>query len=167
MYKPSRKEKKILIGVGVGIALLLVVPWAYRCVTKEVCTSPIFERIVRDNVDIKLPDGKIIKAEVVKTSFAREQGLSGRKGLGENKGMLFEFPLPGRFGFWMKDMLFSIDIIWINKDGVVVNIVEYAKPEDYPATYVNQAPASYVLEIEAGKAGEYGIHLGTKLDIQK
>src|SRR5690349_20381775 len=50
------------------------------------------------------------------TDATREQGLSGALGLGTTEGMLFLFDYPGRPAFWMKDMLFSIDIIWISQD---------------------------------------------------
>lgn len=168
MYKLklSRKEKRgvfyFLIVAGVGLISL----YGYKCVSTKVCQVHFVETAVRPTVSITLPNG-IVKAEVADTSASREQGLSGRKGLGKTEGMLFVFPLAGRYGFWMKDMLFPIDIIWINENGVVVNVVENAKPEDYPTTYINQAPASYVLEIQANKAREYGVYLGSKVGISK
>ena len=165
-FKLSRKEKRgvfyFLIVVGVGLAFL----YGYKCVSTKVCQVQLVEKAVRPTVSITLPNG-VIKAEVADTSASREQGLSGRKGLGKDKGMFFIFPLPGRYGFWMKDMVFPIDIIWINENGVVVNMVENAKPEDYPTTYINRAAASYVLEIEANKAREYGVYLGSKVIITR
>src|SRR3989344_8905757 len=67
--------------------------------------------------------------EIMDTAAKRAKGLSGRSSLSENEGLLFVFEekdiMPA---FWMKDMSFAIDIMWIN-DGVVIGISENALPE--------------------------------------
>lgn len=108
------------------------------------------------------------RAELAREPWEMEQGLSGRKSLGENEAMLFVFSEEGRHGFWMKDMNFPIDIIWIN-DGKIVYIKRNApipislKPEIYEPT----EPAKYVLEISAGLSEKYGFMEGdsVKLDL--
>ena len=60
--------------------------------------------------------GTIVTAEIVDTKEKLELGLSGREGLSFNKGMLFVFPKTGYHSFWMKDMSFPIDIIWLSKE---------------------------------------------------
>ncbi len=168
MYKHrlSHKEKRGIFYFLIIASLCLVALYGYRCISTKVCDAHFVERAVRHNVTVTLPNGTVT-AEVADTNASREQGLSGKKGLKDGEGILFVFELPGRYGFWMKDMLFPIDIIWFNEKGVVVNVVENAKPEDYPATYINQAPASYVLEISANKAREYGVYLGSKVILEK
>jgi uncharacterized membrane protein (UPF0127 family) len=136
-----------------------------RCVIAEVCVLSILEPIVRDSATLTTKHG-VIKAEVVQTNEAREQGLSGRVGLAPHTGMLFVFPSLARYGFWMKDMTFPLDIIWINDKGTIVNVIERALPEDYPTTYVNQVSAKYVLEINAGTAHDEGLYLGSKVTIE-
>jgi uncharacterized membrane protein (UPF0127 family) len=67
----------------------------------------------------------------------------------------------------MKDMKFALDIIWINQNGIVVNIERDVSPETYKEkkTYINQADASYVLEVNAGMAEKFGLYLGSKVKI--
>lgn len=168
MYKHrlSKKEKHAIFYFLIVATFFFVALNISNCFSTKVCGVTFLEIIVRDSVEITLPNGSI-KAEVADTSASREEGLSGRSGLRNGRGMLFVFDLPGRYGFWMKDMSFPIDMVWINENGVVVNVVENAKPEDYPMTYINQAPASYVLELEANKAREYGIYLGSKVKIEE
>ncbi len=81
----------------------------------------------------------------------------------------FVFDAPGRYGFWMKDMAFPLDIVWINQNGVVVNIERDLTPESYnqKKTFINQADASYVLEVNAGMAAKFGLYLGSKVKIVK
>ena len=165
-HKLSHKEKRGALYFLLVILLCFVALYGYKCASTKVCQPLFLESIFRSNVEITFPGGKI-NAMVVDTKESREEGLSGRNGLSEGHGMLFDFGIPGKFGFWMKDMLFPIDMIWINSNGVIVNIVENALPEDYPATYINKAPASYVLEIGANKAREYGLFLGSKVNIGK
>src|SRR5688500_16424694 len=64
-------------------------------------------------------NGNKVKLIVAKSESDRSKGLSGRNNLAKDQGMLFVFPQPGEYAFWMKDMKFAIDIIYINKDKVV------------------------------------------------
>lgn len=158
------KHKKTAVFVIVFMAFVSIIIAVPKCLTTKVCGSSILDRAVRDSMEIVAPRGVVV-AEVVDTIQSRELGLSWRRGMKDDHGMLFIFPFPGKYGFWMKDMRFPIDMIWINKQGVVVHIVENASPEDFPKQYVNGPDALYVLELNANKAREYGIYLGVKLDI--
>ena len=95
------------------------------------------------------------------TPEKRTQGLSGRKSLGADQGMLFVFPEEGIYSFWMKDMRFSIDILWLSSSGEVVHIVESVTPESYPASFTPGKAALYVLELPAGFARVHGVTLGS------
>ncbi|MFZ2149773.1 MAG: DUF192 domain-containing protein [Minisyncoccia bacterium] len=93
------------------------------------------------------------KAVVVDVALSNEKlqkGLSGREGLGEDEGMLFVFENPGRYPFWMKDMNFPIDIIWIGEDLKVVYVKDNATPGSYPESFDPGIDAKYVLEVVAG-----------------
>ena len=94
--------------------------------------------------------GQIIKVDLASTPEAQMRGLSGRGELKENEGMLFIFDSPGRRPFWMKDMNFAIDIIWLAEDLKVVYIKKDALPELYPEIYSAEENARYVLEVVAG-----------------
>ena len=67
----------------------------------------------------------------------------------------------------MKDMLFSLDILWINNDGVVVEVERNITPTTYPKTFINSSAATYVLEINAGEAEKRGLYIGSKVRIEK
>lgn len=104
-----------------------------------------------------------VTAEVADTEALRERGLSGRQSLPEGRGMLFVFDSPGLYGFWMKDMRFSIDIIWAAADGTIISIERDASPESYPRAFHPAAPAQYVLEVPAGFSRARGIEPGMAL----
>lgn len=101
-----------------------------------------------------------IDVEIADTSEEREKGLSGREELFLNHGMLFIFDEDGRHGFWMKDMRFALDIIWISHDGVVVHIEEDVGPETYPAAFLPRGEARYVIELRAGWVREHNLRVG-------
>lgn len=88
--------------------------------------------------------------EIAQSAAERKQGLSGRESLDNQAGMLFVFPGDAQHGIWMKDMNFAIDILWLDADFDVVNMVQEAAPESYPATFRPQVPARYVIELPAG-----------------
>lgn len=112
-------------------------------------------------------DNATVKVEVVTSSADMQKGLGGRDGLAENHGMLFIFAEPGQPAFWMKDMKFPIDIIWIQGDEVVdiaPNLPVVAA--EFLSTYQPRVPANYVLEVNAGFAKEYGVKVGDRVDIK-
>src|SRR5450759_2107151 len=94
--------------------------------------------------------GQNIKVDLALTPAEQEQGLSARTTLAEDSGMLFVFDRPGQYPFWMKDMNFPIDMIWITEDMKVVYIKKDARPELYPETYGSGNDAKYVLEVVSG-----------------
>lgn len=153
-----------ILSASVLIIFLLVTAYGYRCFFQKVCGSYTLDTLVRHSVKITTPLGLVV-AEVADTEASRELGLSGRQGLNTNEGLLFVFDLSGQYRWWVKDMKFSVDIIWINKDGVVVEIERNASPDSYPKTYINASPAKYVLELQAGEGERQGIFLGSKVKI--
>ena len=112
-------------------------------------------------------DDAKVKVEIADDAAEMSRGLSNRKSLDENHGMLFVFATPGQPAFWMKDMNFSIDIIWIKND-VVVDIAPNlpVAAAEFLSTYSPKEPANYVLEVNAGFAKENGIKVGDKVDIK-
>jgi hypothetical protein len=108
-----------------------------------------------------------VKVEIATTPDDMAKGLSNRKSLGENDGMLFVFSEPGTPAFWMKDMEFSLDIIWIQND-TVVDIASNLPPlaGDYVSTYAPRVPANYVLEVNAGFTAKHRIKIGDKVDVK-
>lgn len=109
--------------------------------------------------------GEIVVVELANTPELREKGLSGRDRLEPGTGMLFIFPHPSRAGFWMKDMGFAIDIIWINQ-GSVVDIASGIVKTDPLVTYYPRLPADLALEVEAGFAKRTGLKIGDPVEIK-
>ncbi len=98
--------------------------------------------------------------EIVSTPDALEKGLSGHRPLTQREGMLFAFPKPDRYGFWMKEMTFPIDIIWLDENKKVVYIEKSVLPSTYPTVFYPPVDARFVLEILDGQSEIAGIRVG-------
>jgi uncharacterized membrane protein (UPF0127 family) len=110
----------------------------------------------------------VFKADVADTDMSRMLGLSGRKNLGEDEGMLFIFPIPGVYTFWMKGMNFPLDFVWISNGSVIQVMENVPKPTstlDF-ATYSPVAPVDRVLEINAGAVARTGIQVGDSVQVK-
>lgn len=108
-----------------------------------------------------------LRVELARTSAERSQGLSGRPVLPENEGMLFVFDEPGLYEFWMKEMKFPLDIVWIDEQKKVVDITSYVSQASFPERFTSRVPARYVLEANAGWAAEHGVKLGTAIELPR
>lgn len=91
------------------------------------------------------------RVRVADTAERRQQGLSGTPRLAKGTGELFIFPASGKHGFWMKDMAYPIDIIWIDQGWKVVDIADNVTPDSYPRVFYPAVPAQYVLEVNASE----------------
>lgn len=109
--------------------------------------------------------GTEISVLVANTPKLREQGLSLRQGLNQNEGMLFIFGGAERYGFWMKEMFFPIDIIWFDSNSKIVFVKEHAEPTSYPEVFMPAKPAQYVLEVPAGFFAVHHLKVGDTLEM--
>ena len=109
--------------------------------------------------------GQNVRVEIADTPAERELGLSGRERLGEKEGMIFVFDSPGRHAFWMKDMLFPLDIIWLDENLKVIYIKKDARPESYPEIFLPGEDAKYVLEVAVGFAEKYNLKEGDEVEL--
>jgi uncharacterized membrane protein (UPF0127 family) len=107
---------------------------------------------------------KDIPITIADTASLREQGLSGTTSLARGTGKFFIFDKVDTYGFWMKDMQYPIDIVWIDANKEVVGVVEHALPESYPKIFYPTSPVQYVLEINAGESSLLGLIPGTKIN---
>lgn len=94
------------------------------------------------------------------TKEERSRGLSGRKSLLPNEGVLFVFEKPDRHGFWMKDMNFGIDIAWIDENKKIIYMENNILPESFPKIFQPNANALYVLEVPSNFFLENKIEIG-------
>ncbi len=99
--------------------------------------------------------------EVADTPEERAIGLMGRESMGRDRGMIFVFEEEQVLGFWMKNTLIPLDIIFIDSDQFVVD-VQNMRPEheiapDPLPIYQSAGPALYAIEVNDGVAAECGI----------
>lgn len=141
--------------LAVGLLLAGLSAHAFGCQSGR-------ERFVR----IVLPGGAAITAELAVTLEERARGLMFRESIASDQGMLFVFEEPDLHGFWMKNTLIPLDIIWLDSDKRIVHIERNVPPcvaEPCP-TYAPGIPAGYVLELKAGSAEARGLKLYDRLE---
>ena len=127
--------------------------YRYLLLLVLVCSMPLLNTATSKTSPTEVTIGnKIFQVTVVCDDKDRIQGLSGEKSLGENEGMLFIFERSERHSIWMKDMNFSIDIIWLDPFRSINHIEREVSPASYPNVLTPSYPALYVLEIPAGSA---------------
>ena len=100
---------------------------------------------------------------IAATEQKREMGLSNRTALADGRGMLFVFDKPNTACMWMKDMRFSLDMLWLDTHKKVVHVEQDVTPESYPASYCSDVPAKYVVELNTGEVVKTGVRVGQTL----
>lgn len=106
-----------------------------------------------------------LSVEVADTDSLRTKGLSGRISMPPDQGMLFVFPISSYYRFWMADMKFPLDFIWINKNTVVdltENVPVPSAGSELP-TFTSKNPFDRVIEVNAGVIRSLGIKQGDKV----
>ncbi len=104
-----------------------------------------------------------------KTDTEQAKGLSGSPKISDAQGMLFDFTLkPGLKTFWMKDMNFDLDLIWIQKNKIIgiTQKVPHPKkntPESELSLYHSPGVVDMVLEVNSGWAEKYKIKVGDEI----
>lgn len=106
-----------------------------------------------------------MRVTVADTEAERRQGLSGVEALGDLEGKLFIFDQSDYYGIWMKDMLFPIDIIWLNDQLEVIHFETNVSPDTYPDVFAPTEPARFVLETKAFFVDLYKIMPGDKINL--
>lgn len=104
--------------------------------------------------------GECITLETVSTPDLRRQGLSGRNAMPITEGMLFVFEQPNNLCFWMKDMSFGLDMIWLDASKEIVKIDRNVDPETYPRTFCPSVLTQYVIELNKGMAEAIDLRVG-------
>lgn len=153
----------LLLSMGIAIIFSQQFSWAKLSQAKnnyllvdQSKTQSTYQQLkkVKDHSLYKiLVDKQVLEVEVVNTSASITQGLSGRSELGAD-GMLFVFPEARQTTFWMKEMTFDLDLVWIFNDLVFEITQDVPHPE--PNTSLNFLPrysprskVEMVLELDA------------------
>jgi len=109
--------------------------------------------------------GQRFTVELATTPKEQALGLMFRESMAEDHGMLFLFPSAITRRFWMKNTRIPLDIFYFDENLKLVSVAENTPPcrvEKCPS-YSSAGPAKYVLELNAGKAGELGVQPGDEL----
>ena len=169
--KRARFSQSALVTAVLGALLLLAVLAAIGRATEEPGTRSDFGNYV--TVDF---GETTLMLEVASTTAARARGLGGRTSLSDGTGMLFVFDEPGTHGFWMRDMRFAIDIVWLrsratasgtNGDALeVVHVASHVLPESFPTVFYPDVPADHVIEVAAGAAEALGLVEGAAVTLR-
>lgn len=136
--------------------------------------------LIKFGGSLALPFGKSATATIKNQKFTlmvaqsekdKTRGLSGRQSLSANTGMIFIFDKPGVYSFWMKDMKFPIDMIFLNNnkiDTMYKNIPPPAADENTAnlKVYSPKGNIDYVLELPAGTADKYSLKPGDTITLQ-
>lgn len=99
------------------------------------------------------------RVELAVTPEQHAQGLMFRRSLPENGGMLFLFPEEKIRYMWMKNTFIPLDMVFADKSGKIVFVVENAQPFD-ETIISSESPAAVVLEVSAGTVRRFGIRVG-------
>lgn len=108
---------------------------------------------------------KIIDIEIADNDYETQTGLMYRTQLETNQGMLFIFPDEDFRNFYMKNTKIPLDIIYINSNKTIVSVQKNAKPFD-EISLPSEAPAKYVLEVNAGLFEVWLLEVGDNIDFE-
>src|SRR6266550_5987392 len=103
---------------------------------------------------------KVVYARLANNDSERTRGLSGSSQLADDQAMLFVFDQDGRWGVWMKDMRYSLDILWLDSGKKVVDIAQNVSPNTYPTVFSPKNNARYVVELPAGFTDQHQVSVG-------
>ena len=168
MYRAFRPRPRRVTTAG-NCALVLSLLLSFGCSQPQPSAdtmaqpTPAPPKIERPTV--VLPDGFVVELELAITPLEVANGLMYRPSLPETRGMLFVFEDDRIPSFWMKNTLISLDMVFLDSSGAVVDIVADVPPcaTDPCPTYSPDSPARAVLELAAGGAATHGIEAGTTL----
>ncbi|WP_432411530.1 DUF192 domain-containing protein [Rasiella sp. SM2506] len=155
---------KKLLYVFAGIALLLSAGSCKETPKEDtkVLTKDIAFTKEANGVLKKAKTDSIIatlELEIAEGDYETQTGLMYRKSMLPNRGMLFIFPNEQPRSFYMKNTEFGLDIIYLNAKNEVVSIQKNAQPLDQ-TSLPSEAPATYVLEVNAGLSDQWGLEAG-------
>lgn len=165
------KSSRFWFFLAVGVVLVVGMSLWQSRKQRTVSEKNQFDKAVReisdrDRVGIRLNDQRLV-VEVVKSVESISQGLSGRTEIGSD-GMLFVFDQAIRPQFWMKEMEFDLDLVWLREGKIVAITAQVPAPS--PGTSLADLPhystgqvVDMVLEIEAGRAGDWQLEVGDEI----
>ncbi|MFZ2491834.1 MAG: DUF192 domain-containing protein [Thermoanaerobaculia bacterium] len=148
------------------VGLLVVLMLAGCANPPAVPAAPV---MAEQQARVIFPDGFAVEVEVASDDTTRAQGLMFRDRLRQGTGMIFFFPSPGIYPFWMKNTLIPLDMIWIDGQKRIVSVTHDVPPckAEPCASYPPGGESLYVLEVAAGVAREHGLKAGDVLKFER
>lgn len=158
--------KQILLPIIGTVIFIFLVGMFVSNPGKYIKNQPVksIQNIVKIN-------GVDIQVSIADSNDERAKGLSNTSSLGEKEGMFFVFDKKDiKPSFWMKDMLISIDIIWIDNDKIVqidknLMPLQEETSDKLITTYSPQIPIDYVLEVNSGFSDKYNLKVSDNVDL--
>ncbi|MBK5282722.1 MAG: DUF192 domain-containing protein [Nitrospiraceae bacterium] len=145
-----------------SLALFFILLLSFPCCT-QAGTDPAMPGLIQ----ITLPSGTIIYAELADTPQKRAEGLMYREHLGADRGMLFTFSEAQAWVFWMKNTKIPLDLIWMNEKKQIIHMEQSVpictRTDDSCPQYRPNEGALYVLELAGGRAETLKLQRGSKL----
>lgn len=172
-------QRKILLAVPAIVAIAIIITVIPMVTTQSDRTQPdgiesdqtqLDQTIIEYETRNITIDNIPLTVEIADDGEKIARGLMFREGLRDDQGMLFIFEQERNYQFWMMNMKFNLDMIWLDGNGKVVYIVENAEPcidaaHTSLCTYNPNAPAKYVLEVNSGFVKKHGINENSVMKI--
>jgi len=153
------------LGLAVGLAVALIAcraePAANVSETSAARTAPSGLALVPLEIRSGTRTHRFT-VEIAASPDEQAQGLMFRETLGPNEGMIFPFPYPRVAGFWMRNTLIPLDMIFIREDGTIARIAAGTTPLSEETVSAGE-PVIAVLEIRGGRSAELGIATGDRV----
>ncbi|MEA3357140.1 MAG: DUF192 domain-containing protein, partial [Patescibacteria group bacterium] len=161
MDKKKKARLKLVLVVVVILSGIIACLLALNYLGREEPTEQVYLKISTNGKELS------VQAELAVTQKDHKTGLMYRDKLCEDCGMFFVFDSNVTSGFWMKNCLIPLDIIFIDEDGCVVDIKEDFEPceQDPCQIYVPQKQYRYVLEVNSGWCSKNNVDLEAVLDL--
>jgi uncharacterized membrane protein (UPF0127 family) len=162
-------EKRVIVGIIVAVIIALLIVNSYTLLPVEDNGEPEQEA----HVTFHLENSKSfnVSCEIADEPKERSQGLMHRENLPRDEGLLFVYDTPQNMSFWMKNTLIPLDIIFIDENGIVLNVEEAdvqppGTPDSELIRYRSAGLAQWVVEINQGLSAQSSISAGTNVEIE-
>lgn len=147
-------------GWGVVSAAVLAIATGFGLLhmarPSAVLPAPVYALLIRG-----AEDDRLYYLTGAHSAAEQSQGLGNLPAMARDRGMVFVYDGQDRRCFWMKDMRFAIDIIWLDTRKQVTHIEPSVSPATYPKVFCH--PAQYVIELNAGEAARGSLKAGRQL----
>ena len=148
------KQQVSKISRRIFIAMLSVASFSIQAVSQSIITFKKSKLKI-----ITLKGESEFDVELAVSERQQSQGLMYRRAMAINAGMLFDYGVPRHIQMWMKNTYIPLDMIFIDRQGKILNIVERTIPHS-EAIVASKGPARAVLELNSGMASRLGARIG-------